>query len=884
MHGSSDAVWFGAPETWPVEHCKVLYCISRYAQQAPNVRTSESWIRQLALLVLLYEGIDTGALRFDYSPNLVWVSFQQRTERRWLRISQEAKSVIDDLWEAKLVNGIKLSSLDYQPVTAYQVSMKGIAIVEQIPSAIKDLAHSFMYAPDAYPGEHPLPPQKLLHVRYDGNEFQLTSGDGAYTKMSSITESEDVSYVSSPYIPSCLRSNSTYRIEPTSNALRASESAHGHSMMIKDANESLVLAKVRALVGEWMPFGANQIAALNERLGSMERCQGGLFSSEIDRKPTETHFEVPTGLTQVKILDFDLTDFINFEAEIHTPEEEGVIQIENFGMHLHVSGALLYGVKIDAIMHRTEKDIPMDLLSRLLVDVHQDSSEIICDLLSRYQITVLDMIFMGKALQRNKYNLIMSTTITPKLPAYKYLDKGDRENELKQVLGEIYACYDITRDDVLFLGREGCLFSGPNAQKYEPLLTMFMGINSREIFIRNFFLRTFVLDDTLGSLRKQIKNYRHVPQNRGEIERSLSDAAKNTILLIECLQYLLESVEDLELPPVPLEVAGAKIYKALCLLERKNNILIRCKDSIKLIEKLRTQLDILLTKFESMSKEQLAEVSGDFDLNINHMVKTLTVRNRVHMNVKIVRMIFAGNLAFEIIDRLSGGTFNVANPEWFIKWIKKPLIDPPGLFLVLNLLWFKLVWMLLEAWLRKQSYNYEASIVVRACVDKRIHVGHLKRFLKKKTLQVGIFEYDEMAPELQTYVWTESAFPFQDAETLVQIVIDEKQQLLRSVRLQVACAIDNSKPVYTRKKSLQSQSSLRGRRRSSSLTNTLRENNVLEQFTNILRAEGVYPEKLAPLVRLGTSKNLFSIKDEFESLETSRARRRRGGLGSNKAK
>lgn len=872
LHASSDAVWFGAPDTWPVEHCKVLYCISKYAQQAPNVRTPESWIRQVALLVLLYEGIDLGVLKFDYAPNLVWISFQQQTERRWLRISQEAKSVIDDLWETKLLNGIKLSSLDYQPVTAYQVSMKGLAIVEQIPIAIKEEAHRIIYPPAPHGQQH------LLHVKYDGKDFHLLSGE--FAKTSGITESEDVSYVSSPYIPSCLRANSTYRIEPTSNALRASESAHGHSMMIKDANESIVLAQVRALVGEWMPFGANQIAALNERLGSMERCQGGLFSSMIDEKPTETHFEVPPGLTQVKILDFDLTNFINFEAEINFPEDAGVIQIENFGMHLNVSGALLYGVKIDAIMHRTEKDIPMDLLSRLLVDVHQDSSEIICDLLSRYQISVLDMIFMGKASQRNKYNLIMSKAIEPKLPAYKYLDKGDRENELKQVLGEIYACYDITRDDVLFLGREGCLCSGPNAQKYEPLLTTFMGLNSRELFIRNFFLRTFVLDDTLGNLRKLIKGYRRFPENRASIKKSLSDAAKNTILLIECLQYLLESVEDLELPPIPMEGAGAKIYKALSLLERKNSILLRCKDSVKLIEKLRTQLDILMAKFESISKEQLAEVSGDFDLNIQHMVKTLAVRSRVHMNVKIVRMILAGNLAFEIIDRLSGGTFSAANPQWFIDWIKKPLIDPPGLFLLLNLLWFWLVWVALEAWLHKQAYNYEASIVVRAHVDKRIHVGHLKRFLKKKALQVGMFEYEELAPELQTYVWTEPGFPFQGAETLVQIVIDEKQELLRSVRLQVACAIDSSKPVYTRRKSLPgNQSTFRNRLHSSPSISTLRENNVLEQFTNILRAEGVYPEKLAPLVRLGTSKNLFAVKDEFESLETSRTRRRRGGLG-----
>lgn len=72
---------------------------------------------------------------------------------------------------------------------------------------------------------------------------------------------------------------------------------------------------------------------------------------------------------QVRIIDFDPVRFINFEAEINYPVEEGIIQvagvlstcscrsclfpasvfvckfllqIENFGMHLNVDGTVLY--------------------------------------------------------------------------------------------------------------------------------------------------------------------------------------------------------------------------------------------------------------------------------------------------------------------------------------------------------------------------------------------------------------------------------------------------------------------------------------------------------------------------------------------------------------
>lgn len=63
--------------------------------------------------------------------------------------------------------------------------------------------------------------------------------------------------------------------------------------------QAIVLSNVHAIVGEWMPFGANQIVALNERLGAHDRCQGGLYTSLVDRHPTELVFESDPGLTAV---------------------------------------------------------------------------------------------------------------------------------------------------------------------------------------------------------------------------------------------------------------------------------------------------------------------------------------------------------------------------------------------------------------------------------------------------------------------------------------------------------------------------------------------------------------------------------------------------------
>ena len=107
----------------------------------------------------------------------------------------------------------------------------------------------------------------------------------------------------------------------------------------------------------------------------------------------------------------------------------------------------------DAFLTFTSSDISLDHLSRVLVDVHQDSSSIMNDLLSQYQRNLLDMIFMGDVAQRNKFNCIVAEQIKPKLPADGYMDKGDNENELKQIIGDIRACFDLGANDVILMGR-----------------------------------------------------------------------------------------------------------------------------------------------------------------------------------------------------------------------------------------------------------------------------------------------------------------------------------------------------------------------------------------------------------------------------------------------
>lgn len=179
----------GATFEMTVNHSKLLILISKYAQVALTVDDQELWLRQLSLYVLLYEGIAVGQLDYDYSPVSVFVSYDGSSRRIYMNISQEGKAAIDELREQKLINGLKIATEDFQPITAYQVSLKGLQFLKTLPNSLFEEVNNFLYAPNA-----PHYETELLESSFNGEKFVLRSKSG-FQRDSQVTMTEDVSYV-----------------------------------------------------------------------------------------------------------------------------------------------------------------------------------------------------------------------------------------------------------------------------------------------------------------------------------------------------------------------------------------------------------------------------------------------------------------------------------------------------------------------------------------------------------------------------------------------------------------------------------------------------------------------------------------------------------------
>ena len=124
---------------------------------------------------------------------------------------------------------------------------------------------------------------------------------------------------------------------------------------------------------------------------------------------------------------------------------------------------------------------------------------------------MMDVVFLGDVAQRNKFNLITAAAITPRLPAAQYMDRAERENELKQVLGDILQCIDVGEADVLIIGKEGTLLAGPSAKDFEATLVTYTALQSYHLFLSNLCVRIFVLDNLMHGTERHIAEWRHDP-------------------------------------------------------------------------------------------------------------------------------------------------------------------------------------------------------------------------------------------------------------------------------------------------------------------------------------------------------------------------------------
>lgn len=634
---------------------------------------------------------------------------------------------------------------------------------------------------------------ELLAAVWDGRCYYLCSNSG-YRRKSTITDTEDVSYVSSAYIPQCLR----YGGRPTlSNAHRAHESAVSADNIRDELDEVITLNSVSIIVAEYIPFGANQIVQLNNNVGSTERVQGGFISPAIDDKSDETQISMSPELTSVDILDYTLTNHINFEAEINFAAGTGVVQVETFGVSVNAEGTCFYGLQVEAVMDRIKDNISLDHLSRLLVDVQQDSSAIVDSIISQYQRELIQLVFLGDAANRNKVNLIIANEITPHLTAEEYMDKGEYENELKQVIGDTKAAYDISEHDTLIFGSHGLLVAGPNSRHHEPLLCAYLQFITIDIFLQNFFSRLWILNDDMTTTNKIINEGEKDPRALARIRYRICKLAKDIIQLEEVLGYLLEALEIIEIPPEPPEQAGRALYERLEIGGMRNQLVRRAMDLKKNIAGSHRYLNVLREMSAAISEAKMFSYNSSIDSNTRRVLELHETHTKSSESLQLIQYILTGSFAFMILDRITGPAWNVLQASWMESFWNSVILSTPLLWALISFL----VWGVavgLVYWMFKSSYFISQGVTsIKLVIQRKIHVDRLKSFISTKAYSFEERLYNELNDTIKITYTDNVKKDWGGTRPVIVVEYDERNSFLHTVTISYNRRMANKNLVFT---------------------------------------------------------------------------------------
>ena len=276
-----------------------------------------------------------------------------------------------------------------------------------------------------------------------------------------------------------------------------------------------------------------------------------------------------------------------------------------------------------------------------------------------------------------QFNVIMAERISPQQAGDLFMDKGEFENELKQVIGDLRGCHDLGNGNIIVLGRDGILCAGADMLQHDALLLAYLSLLSREVFLRSYFVRMFILDDLLKRIRQLLLDHHSDPNSIAKVRDMLNQASRDIILLQEILAYLRESLIEMEDLAVPTGHGGKRLFKVLAVGTMRRDILMRCVDLNKLCEGTHAQLKTLQQMTDVINTNQLEEVFENVNDNTKFLVDASAANERSSASLEVMQVICAGSFAFDIVDRLSGGTLNIVVPAWVDDLLIKPFISKP---------------------------------------------------------------------------------------------------------------------------------------------------------------------------------------------------------------
>jgi hypothetical protein len=552
-----------------------------------------------------------------------------------------------------------------------------------------------------------------------------------------------------------------------------------------DDKELLFLSHPRIMVCEWIPFGTSNLKALNDNLGSFKRIKNALFTHSVKEMDEETSSIEEQEFTKVFVKDYDQTDYVMFEAEIHfLAEEEDVVQEENFGCYVNHSGKVVYGLELLNAERQTADGISVDNISGILADIWEDSSRMMGALITPYQQSLLDLVFRGNARNRDKFNMVIADGVglvqngqrIELIPPGKRLNEKELEDwsneitsnlldgekveaELRQIIDVVQDVQVLSAGSFVIQGNHGVVFIMGPMMNVEEAISYWLFLNSAAVFLENLYHRLFIINADVIEIQDMMQDLERDPNSVETTQKMLVTNSSDTSFIDEIVITLEDAVRREEghfndlmaswndashnpsTPPGD-EVRSADnmdFAEVMGIKKMFDNTGARISDMRNNVYGTQMRLKGLRDNVNATSERRMHQVQMELQENSRALEDITRTNERTGSSLQVLELILAAALAFELL----GMTFGEWSAQVYLDetgaWV---YLTRPGVMLAIAVLGWILLALLLIRKVKGSEQEAREYLTCRITYNVNCDIDNMKRLINGKRADNELVDLD----------------------------------------------------------------------------------------------------------------------------------------------
>ncbi len=392
------------------------------------------------------------------------------------------------------------------------------------------------------------------------------------------------------------------------------------------------------LLTEYLPFGANNLALLEDRLECTESLREIHLTDETDADPERGVLEIEEPEAKVAVTGYRRHSWIDFVAEVRY-RTRGKLEVERLGTTVTRLGGVTYSLFLDR-SGATARRHALDALARVVADIEADTTVLIDTLLSAFQRRLIRLIFSDRGDAHDKYAVLIASGMTPeRADVGAYHREIPLRAELKQVLMQFRAedCFELDDGTRVFRGKAAAIVLTDDAERYENVFRFIATLESIAAFLDATLSRMWQTWDRLAEVKRRIRTegteaLRFIQEALSQIAADLNLFESVIGLVRESLQQCRDVYTKLRADSEPIVVGLLDRFE----IERRiTDLVLRIDDVGHVVTGLEKELG---------SARELASSLADKDLHeVNRVMTILTVVSTIMLPLTVIAGIYGMN-------------------------------------------------------------------------------------------------------------------------------------------------------------------------------------------------------------------------------------------------